>query len=82
MNKTEMEIHEMEVIAERVLSKSTNFGNRKVGKYLGEKVPERFEHLKYFYDTQKILGALYIAEGDQILQVVDVGVFQIIVTET
>ena len=82
MAKAIMEDHEMEVIAEKILSRSANFGNNKIGKYLGKKVPERYEHLKYFYDTQKIIGVLYIAEEGKVILVVDIGVFQVIETKT
>ena len=66
-------------IVEEILSKS-NFGNGKIGKFLGLKVPEKYENLKMIFDSQKSIGALYIADEEMIIQVVDIGVFQVIVS--
>jgi hypothetical protein len=82
MNKLNMEEKEMISLAEKTLLKSDNFNNEKVriSKYLGEKVSERYEHLRYFFNSKGIIGAMYIADNDKVVQVIDIGVFQIVET--
>lgn len=71
---------ERKEIAEKILLRSVNGKEIRIGRFLGTKVPDKYKNLKVLFDSQKILGALYISETEKVIQVVDVGVFQIVET--
>lgn len=69
---------ELIVLGERKLQRSSNFSGIKLTAYLKDRIPSEYEWVKHFFDSNGIVGAMYINAGNKIVQVIDVGTFQIV----
>jgi len=74
-----MEKNEILEKGREIINRSDNFKGYELVDYVGKKVPAEYNNVMHYMKDKVIMGALYINGDNKIIQVIDIGVFQVIV---